>query len=69
MSVIKMDHLETPSEILRTLLQLQCRVPWEERRTTREGPKAFALVANGSVFIAENTETNTFMLTGQVVGL
>lgn len=42
---------------------------WEGRRTTREGPKAFALVASDSVFIAEKTETNTFMLTGQVVGL
>lgn len=42
---------------------------WGGSRTAREGPKAFALAANGPVFIAENTETNTFMLTGQVVGL
>lgn len=51
------------------LFQLQYWVTWEGRRTTREGPKAFALVANDSVFIAENTETITFMLTEQVVGL
>ena len=51
------------------LFSLQCWVTWEEKRTTREGPKAFALVASGSVFTAENTETSTFMLTGQVVGL
>lgn len=42
---------------------------WGGSKATGEGPKAFALVSDGPVFTAENTETNTFMLTGQVVDL
>lgn len=65
--LLKLTISRFPSEIFSMLFQLQCRVTWEGRRTTGEGPKAFALVAIDSLFIAENTETNTFMLTGQVV--
>lgn len=68
MSVIKTDHFEIPLDIVTG--SSNCRAGRHgEKGTTREGPKACAFIASGPAFIAEITETNTFMLTGQVVSL
>lgn len=68
MSVIKMDHFEIPLDIVTGSSNCGAgRHGGEE--TTREGPKACAFTASDPAFIAEITETSTFMLTGQVVSL
>lgn len=65
MSLIKIDRSEIGSEISPCYSNYMNR----EGKPTRDGPKAFALVASGSVFIAESTETSTSVLTGQAVDL